>query len=55
MEDIETLKKFIEGSDVSPEIKRALFDCVLLEMRNSPSTEFLKVVKGLVGNQTNEN
>ena len=45
MEDIDTLKKFIDGSGLSTELKKALFDCVLLEMRNSPSTELLKVVK----------
>jgi hypothetical protein len=54
MEDIETLRKFIDGSGVSPEIKKALFDCVLLQVRNSPTTEFLKIVRDLSGNTINE-
>jgi hypothetical protein len=55
MEDIETLRKFIDGSDVSREIKDALFDCVLLQIRNSPSTDFLKVITGLREKLSNEN
>ena len=45
MEDIDTLKKFIEGSDLPDDTKKALFDCVLLQIRNSPSAEFLKVIR----------
>jgi hypothetical protein len=55
MEDIETLKKFIEGSGLSKELKKALFDCVLLEMRNSPTAELLKVVKNFTEMNLNEN
>ena len=55
MEDIGTLKKFIDGSGLSDEIKKALFDCVLLEMRNSPSAELLKVIKNFTELTINEN
>jgi hypothetical protein len=55
MEDIETLKKFIDGSGLPPEMKKVLFDCVLLEMRNSPSTELLKVVKSFTEATNHEN
>lgn len=55
MEDIETLKKFIDGSGLSLELKKVLFDCVLLEMRNSPSTELLKVVKNFTESTSREN
>jgi hypothetical protein len=55
MEDIETLKKFIDGSGLSSDLKKVLFDCVLLEMRNSPTTELLKVVKNFTELTINEN
>jgi hypothetical protein len=55
MEDIDTLKKFIDGSGLPLEMKKVLFDCVLLEMRKSPSTELLKVVKSLTESTDNEN
>ena len=55
MEDIDTLKKFIEGSGLSKNLKKVLFDCVLLEMRNSPSTELLKLVKNFTESNPNEN
>ena len=54
MEDVDTLKKFIDGSGLSAELKDALFDCVLLEMRKSPSTELLKVVKKYTELTSNE-
>jgi hypothetical protein len=54
MEDIETLKKFIDGSGVSAEVKKALFDCVLLQVRNSPTTEFMKIVREMSGNPSSE-
>lgn len=55
MEDIDTLKKFIDGSGLAPELKKVLFDCVLLEMRNSPSSELLKLVKNFTESTNNEN
>ena len=55
MEDLETLKKFIDGSELSNDLKKVLFDCVLLEMRKSPSTELLKVVKQFTEVNINEN
>ena len=54
MEDLETLKKFIDGSALSNDLKKVLFDCVLLEMRKSPSTELLKVVKQFTETNLNE-
>jgi hypothetical protein len=55
MEDIDTLKKFIDGSGLPLELKKVLFDCVLLEMRNSPSTELLKLVKDFTESTSDEN
>ena len=55
MEDVETLKRFIDGSGLPNELKKLLFDCVLLEMRNSPTTELLKVVKIYTELTINEN
>ena len=55
MEDIETLKRFIDGSGLSSDLKKVLFDCVLLEMRNSPTTELLKVVKNFTELTIDEN
>ena len=55
MEDIETLKKFIDGSGLSSELRKVLFDCVLLEMRNSSSTDLLKVIKNFTELTTDEN
>jgi hypothetical protein len=54
VEDLETLKKFIDGSVLSNDLKKVLFDCVLLEMRKSPSTELLKVVKQFTETNLNE-
>ncbi len=45
MEEIQTLKRFIDNADFSPEIKKALFDCLMLELRKSPSSEYLRVIK----------
>jgi hypothetical protein len=55
MEDLDTLKKFIDNSDFSPEIKKALFDCILLEMRNSASSEFQRLVRNMIPGDVNEN
>jgi len=55
MEDTRALKEFIDGSDFPKEIKDALFETLLLQMRNSPSSDYLKVIKNLVGDSKNEN
>lgn len=55
MEDLDTLKKFIDNSEFSDEIKKALFDCILLEMRNSPSSEFQRLVRNMLEGPSNEN
>lgn len=55
MEDLDTLKRFIDNSDFSSEIKKALFDCILLEMRNSPSSEFQRLVRSMLEGAQNEN
>ena len=45
MDEIQTLKRFIDNADFPPEIKKALFDCLMLELRKSPSSEYLRVIK----------
>lgn len=55
MEDVETLKKFISGSGFSEDVQKVLFDCVLLQMRNSPSSEFLKTIRNYAEKTTDEN
>lgn len=54
MEDIQTLKTFIDNSGLSGEVKKALFDCLMLEMRKSPTSEYLRIIKQLTGSGTNE-
>lgn len=55
MEDINILKKFIDNSDLTAEVKKALFDCLMLELRKSPTSEYLRVIKQnlQVGNHEN--
>ena len=55
MEDLDTLKRFIDNSEFSSEIKKALFDCILLEMRNSSSSEFQRLVRAMLEGAINEN
>jgi hypothetical protein len=54
VEDLDTLKKFIDNSEFSSEIKKALFDCVLLEMRKSSSIEFQRLLKSILEGAKNE-
>lgn len=55
MEDTAKLKSFIDGSDFPPEVKKALFDCVLLEIRKSSSSEYLKVIRSAIEDSKLEN
>ena len=55
MEDTAKLKSFIDNSDFPPEVKRALFDCVLLEIRKSSSSEYLKVIRNALEDAQIEN
>jgi hypothetical protein len=55
MDDLKSLKGFIDNSSFSPEIKKALFDCVLLELRKSPTSEYLRVIRNVIGTQDSSN
>ena len=44
MEDLETLRDFINDSNFDETTKKALLDCIYLEMRNSPIGEYQKLV-----------
>jgi hypothetical protein len=55
MDDIKSLKGFVDNSSFSPEIKKALFDCVLLELRKSPTSEYLRVIRNVIGTQDSSN
>lgn len=48
MEDIESLKEFIEHSDFRPEIKKALFEAILLQFRNGTTADFQRLIKDYV-------
>ncbi len=54
MEEIQTLKRFIDNAEFSPAIKKALFDCLMLELRKSPSSEYLRVIKQISGSANDE-
>jgi hypothetical protein len=55
VEDIQTLKNFIDNSGLSSMVKKALFDCLMLEMRKSPTPEYLRVIKQFTDLEINEN
>jgi hypothetical protein len=48
MEDLEALRDFISSSELDDSIKKALLDCIYLEMRNSPLSEYQKLVNAYV-------
>ena len=43
MEDLDSLREFIDNSELPLDIKKALLDCIYLEMRNSPISEYQKL------------
>ena len=45
MEDTRLLKKIIDESDFPEDIKAALFECVILQMKNASTLEFTKCIK----------
>lgn len=47
MEDVKTLRRFIDGSNLPESVKDALFDCILIELRKGTAADLLKVVKTL--------
>jgi hypothetical protein len=50
MEDFSMLRKFIEDSDFTEEIKDALLKSIMLEMQGSPAlSDYTKLVTQLAG------
>jgi len=47
MEDTRLLKKIIDESDFPDDVKKALFECVILQLKNASTTEYIKSISNL--------
>jgi len=45
VEDYSVIRKFVTDSNFSEEIKKALMDCIVLEIQGKPISEFSNLVK----------
>ena len=52
MSDLDYLIAFIDQAKFSPQVKRALKDCVRLEMRSdAPLSEYKKIIEQILENK----
>lgn len=45
MEDYSVIRKFVEDSSFSDEVKNALMDCIVLEIQGKPIGDYASLVK----------
>ena len=51
MEDLESLKEFINQTDFEPSVKKALFEAIMLQFRNGSQADFQRLIKETLDNR----